>query len=62
MYKDDCIRTTAASIEEVDIESFLVQIQDWQQSLNRNRSFDNCVIETLDSVLDLFFDCCKNLI
>lgn len=58
MYKDDCIKTTAASIENFDIETFLIKIQNWQQSLDQNRSYDNCVIETLDGVIDLFFDCC----
>jgi hypothetical protein len=58
MYNDSSIKTTAASITEVDIESFLTQIQNWQRELNQQRSYDDCIIGTLDGVLDIFFDCC----
>ena len=59
MYNDNCIRSTATSIEAVDVESFLTQIQGWQQSLDYSRSYDNCIVGTLDGVLDIFFDCCS---
>lgn len=59
MFKNDCINTTAASIESVDIQSFLTQIDEWQRSLNIQDNGDLVIISVLDSVLDIFFDCCE---
>lgn len=58
MSKDE-IRIVAASIENIDVESFLTQIQSWQQSLDRRRSYDDCVCDTIDGVMDIFYDCCE---
>lgn len=57
MSKDE-IRIMAASIENIDIESFLTQIQSWQQSLDKGRSYDDCVYGTIGGVMDIFYDCC----